>query len=51
VGLLTDLRSRHAPHLSSIQLDTDHAFNDHRIALQAAVLRWLATLNGAPAAL
>jgi pimeloyl-ACP methyl ester carboxylesterase len=51
LGLLTDLRSRHAPHLSSIELDTDHAFNDHRIALQAAVLRWLATLDGAPAAL
>jgi uncharacterized protein len=51
LGLLTDLRSRHAPHLSSIQLDTDHGFNDHRIALQAAVLRWLATLDGAPAAL
>jgi pimeloyl-ACP methyl ester carboxylesterase len=51
LGLLTDLRSRHAPHLASIQLDTDHAFNDHRIALQAAVLHWLATLDGAPAAL
>lgn len=33
-----------------VRFATDHAFNDHRIALQAALLRWLSTLPGAPAA-
>jgi hypothetical protein len=28
---------------------TDHGFNDQRIALEAYVLDWLATLYGAPA--
>ncbi|HVW71071.1 MAG TPA: alpha/beta fold hydrolase [Steroidobacteraceae bacterium] len=49
--LLAELRARNAPHLSSIQLDSDHGFNDHRVALEAVVLRWLGTLDGAPAAL
>jgi uncharacterized protein len=31
--------------LSATQPDSDLGFNDHRIALQAAVLRWLATLD------
>ena len=30
-------------------LDTDHGYNDQRIALEAAVLRWLENLPGAPA--
>jgi pimeloyl-ACP methyl ester carboxylesterase len=29
--------------------DTDHPFSDHRIALTAAILRWLENLPGAPA--
>jgi pimeloyl-ACP methyl ester carboxylesterase len=27
--------------VTSIHFDTDHAFSDHRIALQAAILKWL----------
>jgi len=48
-ALLETLRASHAANLSATQLDSDHAFNDHRIALQATVLRWLSTLDGAPA--
>jgi pimeloyl-ACP methyl ester carboxylesterase len=47
VGLLAALHEEHAEHLTAELMDTDHGFNDHRIALQAAVLRWLATLDTA----
>ena len=30
------------------ELDSNHCFDDHRIALEIVVLRWLATLPGAP---
>jgi pimeloyl-ACP methyl ester carboxylesterase len=50
LGLLAALRSGHAGHLSDTQLDSDHGFSERRIALEATVLRWLATLDGAPAA-
>jgi pimeloyl-ACP methyl ester carboxylesterase len=42
-GLLAALREAHAKHLTAELIDTDHGFNDHRIALQSTVLRWLAT--------
>jgi len=29
------------PHVTEIAMETDHGYNDHRIALQAAVLNWL----------
>lgn len=32
-----------------VDFDTDHPFSDQRIALEAAVLRWLENLPGAPA--
>jgi len=35
---------------SLVEIDTGHTFDDHRIALQAAVLKWLAALPGAPPA-
>jgi len=34
---------------TKLHLDTDHSFNDQRIALTAALLRWLENLPGAPA--
>jgi pimeloyl-ACP methyl ester carboxylesterase len=43
-GLLAALHDRHAEHLNAEVMDTDHGFSDHRIALQSAILRWLAPL-------
>ena len=34
-----------------VHLDTDHSYDDQRIALEAAVIRWLENLPGAPAGL
>ncbi|MDP9103650.1 MAG: alpha/beta fold hydrolase [Pseudomonadota bacterium] len=34
---------------TKVHLETDHSYNDKRIALQAAVIRWLENLPGAPA--
>jgi len=48
VGLLPALTQLHAEHVSVQMFPTDHSFNDHRVALQAQVLRWLAALPGAP---
>ncbi|HEX6832608.1 MAG TPA: alpha/beta fold hydrolase [Rudaea sp.] len=48
VSLLSALRAQHAASLRTETLDTDHAFNDRRIALERLVLEWLATLPGAP---
>jgi hypothetical protein len=42
--LLAALHEGHAQHLDAELMDTDHGFNDHRIALQSTVLRWLAGL-------
>jgi hypothetical protein len=36
--------------VTSVEIDTDHPFSDSRIALQAAIIRWLASLPGAPIA-
>jgi hypothetical protein len=48
MGLLTALEQAHAAHVTTQVVDTDHAFNDHRIELQAAVVRWLASLTSTP---
>jgi uncharacterized protein len=48
IGLLPALTQLHAAHESVQTFPSDHSFNDHRIALQAEVLRWLAALPGAP---
>jgi pimeloyl-ACP methyl ester carboxylesterase len=48
IALLATLSQR--PHAALVhqRFDTDHGFNDHRIALEAYVLNWLASLPGAP---
>jgi pimeloyl-ACP methyl ester carboxylesterase len=43
-GLLAALHEAHAQHLTAELMDTDHGFNDHRIALESVVLRWLVGL-------
>jgi pimeloyl-ACP methyl ester carboxylesterase len=45
-GLLAALKDR--PTVTKAVMETDHGFNDHRIALEGLVLRWLAGLPGAP---
>jgi len=35
------LRKAGDPHVTEIAMETDHGYNDHRIALQVAVLSWL----------
>ena len=45
-GLLA--AARHARHLTARLMSTDHGFNDHRIALETAVVTWLARIPGAP---
>jgi pimeloyl-ACP methyl ester carboxylesterase len=44
MGLLAALDHEHATQVTAEVMNTDHGFNDHRIALQAAVVHWLATL-------
>ena len=39
------MKSVGARRITSVHLPTDHGFNDHRIALQIAILDWLNTLN------
>jgi pimeloyl-ACP methyl ester carboxylesterase len=48
LGLLPALAELHAPHLTAQVMDTNHSFNDHFDALQSLLVRWLATLPGAP---
>ena len=43
--LLQALRDRHAAAVTTMTMDTDHAFSDHRIALQSAVVGWLRGLT------
>jgi uncharacterized protein len=47
-GLQAALLQAHAEHVVVRVLPSDHSFNDHRIALQVMVYRWLASLPGAP---
>ncbi len=44
-ALLKALQGRPGARLTREQMDTGHSFDDHRIALEAAVLRWLAGLS------
>jgi hypothetical protein len=37
--------------ITQVHLSTDHSYSDQRIALEAAVIRWLENLPGAPAGL
>ncbi len=47
IGLLAALKRQPNASMTKAVMDTDHPFNDHRIALEIAVLRWLTTLPGA----
>lgn len=38
------LRARHDQLLTTVHIDTDHVYSDHRIALEAALIRWLQSL-------
>ena len=49
-ALLADLKTRHARGLTTQLMSTDHGFNDRRIALETAVVTWLAQVPGAPGA-
>ena len=49
IGLMAALSQARPEHLTVQLMQTDHNFNDRRIALQGTLLRWLATLPGAPA--
>jgi pimeloyl-ACP methyl ester carboxylesterase len=40
-ALAEALRKAGNPHVTEIAMETDHGYNDHRIALQVAVLNWL----------
>ncbi len=44
-AFVSAMKSAGATRIASIHLPTDHLFDDHRIALQIAVLDWLNTLN------
>lgn len=44
-GFVATMKSAGATRITSTHLPTDHLFDDHRIALQIAVLDWLNTLN------
>jgi hypothetical protein len=35
------LREAGNPHVSELEMKTDHSYSDHRIALQTTVLKWL----------
>ncbi len=48
-GLKAALAAHNAP-LDAVEIDTDHVFNDRRIALEVTILDWLAKLPGAPKA-
>ncbi len=47
-ALFAALHAARAQQLTAVELDTDHSYNDHRIALEAQVLNWVAKLPGAP---
>jgi pimeloyl-ACP methyl ester carboxylesterase len=39
------LRSAGNRHVTAVEMDTDHPFSDHRIALSSTVIRWLQSLR------
>ena len=49
VDLLPAVRRRSGAQVTYREFETDHSFNDQRIALETFVLEWLATLPSAPA--
>ena len=49
VALLPALKAQHPTRLLVETFETDHGFNDRRVALATTLLNWLAELPGAPA--
>jgi pimeloyl-ACP methyl ester carboxylesterase len=47
--LVSAMKAAHASDTTTVQMDTDHAFTDHRIALESAVLAWLRKNAARPA--
>jgi alpha/beta superfamily hydrolase len=47
--LVAALRHLHAADVTTITMDTDHPFSDHRIALQKEILSWLQQRTSRPA--
>lgn len=43
-ALASALRARGDAAVTAIHLDTDHVYSDHRVALEAALIRWLQSL-------
>ena len=43
--LAAEVRKSGNTHVTEKHFATDHAYSDHRIALEATVLNWLATLK------
>jgi len=39
--LISALKAAHASQATTIEMDTDHPFSDHRIELESVILRWL----------
>ena len=44
------LTAAQAAQVKTVRMDTDHPFNDHRIALETEIVRWLPRLPAAPIA-
>lgn len=47
---VTDAMNSAGARVTAIQMDTDHSFSDHRVALSEAVVDWLQRLPNAPSA-
>jgi acetyl esterase/lipase len=47
-GGLKDALTARQGRFDTVQLDSNHSFEDHRIALESLILTWLAKLPGAP---
>lgn len=43
-ALANALRAHRGQAITAVHMDTDHLYSDHRIALQAALIRWLQSL-------
>jgi uncharacterized protein len=43
-ALVSALRARRDPLVTTVHMNADHVYSDHRIALEAALIRWLQSL-------
>jgi len=44
-ALVAAIKAKGGTKITAIHMDTDHGWADHRIALESAVITWLAGLN------